>query len=519
MKIRDFRNALKDAQWLITLHPDWSEGYFYSFFAHLYQENYKEAETLYHDYVGRVTGLNRTPMWSFQMSLEGCFFKILGEGQSFALPPDIAQRPPFYLLRQSAELYSILKQKAKPFRLPEGFWLAGGWSPDGKYLVYQQHRSFSWLPGTVGGTNPANGNPHIEIMDLQTGNTRQLGGFGFAPKWSPDGNYIAYDKRDGNEAEFGVWLSPTAGGQPRRLSAGRAIKWARDSKHIYFTNNGSLYSIAIGPPGTTPVLLDDTIFKGFRDIVRISPKEDFIATSKFMSGSISEIRIQTFPDGNEVARWKLPWPLAPWSIQLQWHPNGKTLILNSGMNYNQMGMCLFDIETGEVRHGFNLPRPWCKTLWCPDGSQCLINPLYSWSSWIMETDHETPLEKILALSLPTEPFLSMLEKQWDRRIAADPNYAIHYVARSVIQLAEGDYQNAERGLKQCICQIDAANDPALYALQYWGRVYIRVDYFREAEMVGLVNLQLSETFPDQYPEISQANHPYQQLRKLYEKHE
>ena len=106
-------------------------------------------------------------------------------------------------------------------------------SPDGKLLVYSlQSRDFGrgkqnsdlyWIP-TAGGearrlTSSAEAN--------ETG-----------PRWSPDGEQIAFVARRGKEE--GLWLLPAKGGEARclvTLSTGIGdLRWSPDGRHIAFTS-------------------------------------------------------------------------------------------------------------------------------------------------------------------------------------------------------------------------------------------------------------------------------------------
>ena len=60
-----------------------------------------------------------------------------------------------------------------------------------------------------------------------------------SPRWSPDGEWVAFDQM-GHE-QNGIFLVRSAGGTPRRLTTDRAENfgpsWSRDGKWIYFGSN------------------------------------------------------------------------------------------------------------------------------------------------------------------------------------------------------------------------------------------------------------------------------------------
>lgn len=82
-------------------------------------------------------------------------------------------------------------------------------SPDGRALVMSRTHRESFPPG-------------LALVDIAKGETRQLTtpgpgeGEDTLPRFSPDGATIAFVR--GNSSARGIWLLPTAGGEPRRLS-------------------------------------------------------------------------------------------------------------------------------------------------------------------------------------------------------------------------------------------------------------------------------------------------------------
>jgi hypothetical protein len=223
----------------------------------------------------------------------------------------------------------------------------------------------------------------------------------------------------------------------------------------------------------------------------ISPDESLIA---FREGS--HILALTFPGGKEVARWQLPWPLQGWNMMLQWHPSGKTVILNSTSRYNQMGMCLLNVEDAEMTHVFNVARPWCRTIWSRDGSQLLVSPYAHEDWWLWDIDPNVPLTETLAPALTTEEFLTQRLTKWNQRIEADPLYADNYVSRAVVFMALEDFDNAEQDLKHGATLITGSNDPALSAIIYWAWMSPANGHIKEAQLWARCKTQLAERFPE-----------------------
>ena len=104
-------------------------------------------------------------------------------------------------------------------------------SPDGKWAVVEvttwdvpkdDSTSHLWLLATDGSRQ----------VQLTHGPGRSSG-----PKWSPDGNLIAFTAKRGTDDGPQVYVIPPAGGEARRLSdmpmSPGGLKWAADSKALY----------------------------------------------------------------------------------------------------------------------------------------------------------------------------------------------------------------------------------------------------------------------------------------------
>ena len=497
MRSGNYQAALEDAQKCGGLIPP--------FTALLALEEYDQAQAEYR----RIARLGTRPARWFKAGAEGHVFKLFSTGQSFDLPADIALKSPFYHMAQAVEFYRGLNEKGRPLSV-HGSWL-GDWSPDGQAIVYSRYGAFGWLPAISKGTTSRYGRSFMEVLDLKTGETRQITRFGINPVWSPDGKTIAFSEHYGEyQVEADVWVVSSTGGTPRKLAEGTAKAWSRDAKHVYFTTRpfGILYSIAIDLPNADPVPVHGFQRKNL-GCSAISPDKRLIAY--YISG---EIHIQTFPEGRDVARWETPWPLHIIGTQLQWHPKGKTVMLNSTSDHNQMGMCLFDVERAEATHVFNLTRPWCRAIWSPDGSQLIVDP-YSGEPRLLEIDPEESLTKVLAPALSTTEFLAQLLEKWDQRIEADPLTGENYVARALVAMGAKDYDQARQDIDHCVTLVKEPNDPAVHALDDWAMRCLLDKRYAEAELWGLGRAQIAEKLPAYSHELAWQGHPYRQLMQVY----
>ena len=487
MRMGLYKEALEDSQAATAL--DDQEISYPDLPALMALEQYDRIEAEFK----RLVKLGEGPARNFKTGAEACAFELLRAGQPLALPPDIVSRSPFYFMAQAAELYARLAEKAKPLSIPGGLW-QGDWSPGGQAIVYEQFTAFSWLPGTLEGITARLGTRSIEIMDLTSGRTEQIARSAYSPAFSPDGKYVAYS--DNYTQEANIWVAPLAGGQARKLAQGLRPNWSGDSKRIFLRadpNSAAIYSIDIDQPDADPVLVMESQSGRHFACFTISPDESLMAFRES-----NHILALTFPEGKEVARWELPWPLQGWNMMLDWHPNGKTVILNSTSQYNQMGMCLLNVENSEMTHVLNVARPWCRTLWSPDGSQMLMS-LYAHDDWwLWDIDPNVPLTETLAPALTTQDFLTQRLTKWNERIAVDPLYADNYVSRAVVLMALKDFDRAEQDLNHCVTLISESNDPAIHAIIFWSWPSASTEHTTEAQLWARCRTKLAERFPEAF---------------------
>ncbi|PTX99642.1 biopolymer transporter Tol [Verrucomicrobia bacterium LW23] len=104
------------------------------------------------------------------------------------------------------------------------------WSPTGDRIVYCSDDRGS--PQLFITTTTAGGTP--EKLTLNSTFTTE-------PDWSPDGRKITYTLRSGGVFQIGVYDVASRTSAQATTGGGQDSTWARDSRHVVYTNNGQVF--------------------------------------------------------------------------------------------------------------------------------------------------------------------------------------------------------------------------------------------------------------------------------------
>jgi dipeptidyl aminopeptidase/acylaminoacyl peptidase len=109
------------------------------------------------------------------------------------------------------------------------------WSPDGRRIAFVSDRTgkaFDESHNTDVWAIDANGGPPTKISDHAEADN--------SPRWSPDGQTIAFLSAVPEKSHPRIWLAPSSGGAPSKTAAENvdlipgALRWAEGGKALYF---------------------------------------------------------------------------------------------------------------------------------------------------------------------------------------------------------------------------------------------------------------------------------------------
>jgi len=144
-------------------------------------------------------------------------------------------------------------------RVPE-LAVCGTMAPDGKNAVMSILHDNTWDLFTVSGDSTVAPKAFVSTP-----------GTDWAPRFSPDGKWVAYQSDESGTPEVYVRSFPDALSRVQ-ISAGAGFTptWARDGKTIYYAAGSSVMRARTGGPPAFQVIARDTVLSGIADISAIA---------------------------------------------------------------------------------------------------------------------------------------------------------------------------------------------------------------------------------------------------------
>jgi TolB protein len=113
------------------------------------------------------------------------------------------------------------------------------WSPDGREIIY---------------SSDSGGNPMLYRISSSGGSPAQIRtghSYNTEPNWSPDGKRVAFNVRSGGS--FNVAIIEFPSGNVRMLGEGQSPAWGPDSRHLVYSQGGSLIILDTVSLQRTPI--------------------------------------------------------------------------------------------------------------------------------------------------------------------------------------------------------------------------------------------------------------------------
>jgi serine/threonine protein kinase/Flp pilus assembly protein TadD len=405
LRMGNHQAALEDARSCVAYVENESEQFIYRFNIFTTLVSLQDYEAARREYTKIVTA-NSVQQQRFKASARRHAAKVLGAGQQFELPADIALDEAFSAMQKVVDYYRELEAEAR--RLVPGVYGQSSWSPDGKQLAYGRSDLYAWQPKTLTAGAPVlSGSGGIEIVDLESNTTRLLLSFGKDPAWSPDGKHIAFVHGPTGVEEYQeeVWIIPAKGGEPRRLAEGGWPIWAKDSSLLFYHSREDkvLYSIRTDDLTAEPerIISCPSRFPG------VSPNEKYVAYEK--GGEL--LIVDRFSD-SVVTKWIPPVPVA--ELLVRWSPDGKELSV-AGPENSDLGLWIFDVESKKAWQIFE--KPAISGIWSPDGSRMVVEMKLPYEeNWLVTLNPTIPTYESLTSARTEEEYLRLRQEDYTRAI-------------------------------------------------------------------------------------------------------
>jgi Tol biopolymer transport system component/Tfp pilus assembly protein PilF len=413
LRMGQCEQAVADAKDGLALFPNETIFHFRVFCAQIALGNYGEASALYH----RITDSDPVSRRKFSDWSMEYVFDTLDAGGSWHPADSEPHGIAFVPMVEAEETYQHVSTKAK--RLITGAFNAS-WSPDGTRMVFSLG-----VPGYSG----------IAIFDPTSQEIDLLIAPGKDPKWSPDGQYIAF-VRDCQalslpelvtaelSSEFRayrgeeIWVMNADGTAPRRLAQGRWPSWGRDSEYVYYQWVGyGPHRISIKDTNAESKL----IARYGWDHCSVSPDGKYTAGADIGSMEIKDISSQSL-----VNEWTGP----PRMWGGNWHPKGHEFSMAGTSNTeDRTGLWIYDLEKRQAQKVFS--GQIASASWSPDGTELaftLGKPFHE--IWIADLDPNMSTTDALGPGRTLEEHYQEMTGHYTRMIKVNPGDAENYRRRA-----------------------------------------------------------------------------------------
>ena len=325
----------------------------------------------------------------------------------------------FLPLVEAEETYQDLSTKGHRLTT-DGF--SANWSRDGSKLAFS-----AGVHGYSG----------VAVFDPATKETELLIVPGKDPRWSPDGNYIAFvrdcrllrleemakaenDRQQRPVEDEEVWVMKSDGTEPRLLARGSWPSWGMDSKHIYYQSrvDNVLYSVSIVDQNAEP----KRIIKCSTSLTSVSPDNQKV--SSFESGKLT---IKDLASKKTIAECSAP------SMSFgvtNWFPSGGEVCLGgSNESREKTGLWIYDLDKKELLSV--LDGQIKSASWSSEGTAlafCVGRPYFE--VWAADLDPNVSTIEALEPGQTLDEHVREMLAFYSRQIEADREDAYAYSCRA-----------------------------------------------------------------------------------------
>jgi len=437
MQMGRYETALADARTCVSLSGGGKRHLIDVITALVSLGRHDEAQAVYRE-LGEFNHSDHLEFWA---QCSAYVIETLDQGRALNLPETMT--PAFLPMLEMEEIYHSLAEKGSRI-ITHGF--GADWSPDGSKLVYTM------------GVHGVNG---IAEYDLATGESKLLFVPGRNPRYSPDGQMIAFVRyltvlpldrlamdrtlnqqpHEKNE----LWIMNKDGTAPHRFCRGQEnYYWSPDSQRLFFRTypnlQKNLFSILITDVNATPVRIDKP--NTWHDLV-LSPD------CKIMSYIYSStVRIVELSSQTQLAVLDCPLDIG----NIGWAPQGPSFVTprSEWLSCSGSGtaLCVYDMQQDRVSQLLTAPDIQ-RACWSPDGQWLALStgpPFYD--IWVLDT-------QTLGSGQTLEDYSRDRIDFYTRRIETDPDQAAndlkrcrHYQHLNDLEHAQADYRQYQAGIGQ-----------------------------------------------------------------------